>query len=210
MPRKFNADVFQDMFDVSDETFEKLGIYHDLLLKWQKSINLVSRNTIEESWHRHFADSAQLSAFLSSKHKVIADLGCGAGFPGLVLAIMHPEINMNLIESDERKCLFMRTVSRETDTDVAIHNMRIEDATNRITPDLITARALASLGSLLDYARPWLEVRDDLECLFLKGAQADQEVEDARSAYVFDVERYVSKTSDAASVLYLKAIRPCA
>ena len=210
MPRKFNTDAFRDMFDVSEQTFEKLGIYHDLLLKWQKSINLVSQNTLAESWHRHFADSAQLSALLSSKHKVVADLGCGAGFPGLVLAIMHPEINMNLIESDERKCLFMRTVSRETDTDVAIHNMRIEDATNRIIPDLIIARALANLGSLLDYARPWLERKDDVECLFLKGAQAEKEVENARSSYVFDVERHVSKTSEDASVLHLKDIRSCA
>ena len=147
----------KQLIDISDVTLEKLGIYHALLLKWNKAINLVSPKTIDQAWHRHFIDSAQLLPLIPPEAKIYADLGCGGGFPGLVLAIMHPDLEVHLVESDERKCQFMRTVARETETKVTIHTKRIEDAHDDFCPDFVTARALSSLEQLLTYCLPWAQ-----------------------------------------------------
>ncbi len=197
--------------DVSRESQEKLEIYHALLVKWQRAINIVSPKTIDQAWVRHFADSAQVEPFIKrdvsrESPLVFADLGCGGGFAGLVLAIMRPDLKVHLVESDERKCQFMRTVSRETNVDVMVHNSRIEACTDDIRPDIVTARALADLGSLLGYIEPWFVANPDLECVFHKGARADEEVELARDLYAFDLEKYKSKTDSMGCILHLKNI----
>ncbi|MEM7650507.1 MAG: 16S rRNA (guanine(527)-N(7))-methyltransferase RsmG [Pseudomonadota bacterium] len=192
--------------EVSRETGEKLKIYHALLLKWQKAINLVSRKTIDEAWIRHFADSAQIEAHVSRESGVVVDMGSGAGFPGMVLAIMKPELKVHMIESDERKCEFLRTVSRETNVDVSVHASRIEEGYNLIKPDIVIARALSDLSSLLEYVMPWAEVNPDLECVFLKGAQAKQEIEAAKELYDFTVNTNPSKTDSEGCILKIKNI----
>ena len=101
--------------NVSRETMERLKIYQKLLEEWQKKINLVSSSTLPSLWKRHFEDSLQLLPYLPEKKGSIIDLGTGAGFPGLVLAIVLPEkLKVTLVESDFKKCLFLETVSRET------------------------------------------------------------------------------------------------
>lgn len=203
--------------NVSRESVDRLEIYHTQLLKWQRAINIVSPKTIDDAWVRHLADSAQIEQFVpretSGEKIVLADLGCGGGFPGLVLAMMRPDIEYHLIESDERKCQFMRTVSRETklpesNVDITVHNQRIEDAIEGISPNIVTARALADLKSLLDYVVPWFLVEPDLECIFLKGANAGAEIEKARQLYSFDCEQHPSLTNADARILHLKNIRP--
>jgi len=195
--------------DVSRETREKLEIYHALLLKWQKAINLISPKTIDEAWIRHFVDSAQIAKYVSRESKTIADLGSGAGFPGLVLAMLRPDLNIHLVESDERKCQFLRTVSRETSVDVTVHNVRIEDATNGISPDIVTARALADLTLLLEYVQPWVEANPALSCLFLKGARAEAELSEARErGFAFDSTLHVSLTDPQARIVNLQNIIP--
>ena len=155
----YTEDDIQGLFDVSRETLEKIRIYHTLLLKWNKAINLVSPKTISESWHRHFIDSAQVSQFIPSDIRVYADLGCGGGFPGLVIAMMRPDLDVHLVESDERKGQFMRSVSRETSlNNVTIHTKRVEAVIDDFAPDFVTARALASLGVLFDYVFPWVSL----------------------------------------------------
>ena len=141
--------------NVSRETLDKLEQYHALLLKWQGSINLVSPNTIPDAWERHFLDSLQLLEYIPEDCKTLFDFGSGAGFPGLVLACAHSDIDVHVIESDQRKCSFMRTVSRETKTPINIHNMRIESFNSDAVPGVITARALASLHDLCTYIVPW-------------------------------------------------------
>lgn len=196
--------------DVSRETREKLETYHALLLKWQKAINLVSSKTVDEAWIRHFADSAQIERHIpfdvSRESRTLVDLGSGAGFPGLVLAIMRPDLKVRLIESDERKCQFLRTVSRETNVDVVVHNSRIEDVQNDICPDIIMARALADLKTLLGYIEPWVLASPKLECLFLKGARADEELDCAREAFFFDCEQFPSVSDPQARILHLRNI----
>jgi 16S rRNA (guanine527-N7)-methyltransferase len=131
--------------------------YQALLVKWQEKINLVSPTTIQDSWKRHFEDSLQLLPLVPEGAKTLYDLGCGAGFPGLVLAMARPDLAVTLVESDAKKCAFLTAVSRETGVQVTIQNSRIEAATATLPPpDIITARALASLEKLFDLAHPWL------------------------------------------------------
>lgn len=109
------------------------------------------------------------------------DFGSGGGFPGLVLAMLYPEaLSVHLVESDQKKCSFMAAVSRETNTPVSIHNVRIENLQTSAVPDIITARALADLGLLLDYAAPWAARNPDLVLVLPKGERFAQEIEKNR------------------------------
>lgn len=205
----YTKDDFQKLFDVPAEMFESIETYHALLLKWNKAINLVSPKTLNESWHRHIIDSAQVEKFIPQKTKtetkIYADLGCGGGFPGLVIAMMRPELDVHLVESDERKCQFMRSVARETALiNVTIHTKRIEDVIDDITPDLITARALASLDKLFDYILPWTAQSPDLRMVFMKGQKAEEEITEAQKRYHFDHKSTQSITDENAHILEIK------
>lgn len=194
---------------VSRETLGRLRQYHALLLKWQEKINLISPNTVSQSWGRHFEDSAQIAPLLPVDSYALYDLGSGAGFPGLVLAMMRSDISVTLIESDAKKCAFLQTVSRETNTGVAIQNVRIESAAQALpAPDLITARALSSLSELLDYAAPWLAQKPDMVFVFPKGTGAGDEIKAAKAAgWSFDLTEIKSETEAGARILCLKTVR---
>ena len=145
-------DVFQNTFErhgfyVSRETLEKMNTYGHLLLKWQKTINLVGPTTLTDVPERHFFDSAQMFRYITNVDCKLADMGSGAGFPGMVLAMLGVK-EVHLIESDIRKATFLREVSRETQTPVTIHDKRVEDC-DIPNLDVITARALAPLSDLL-------------------------------------------------------------
>ncbi|HRO50259.1 MAG TPA: 16S rRNA (guanine(527)-N(7))-methyltransferase RsmG, partial [Hyphomicrobium sp.] len=150
MPRIRSAEAFREVFGVSRETADRLAVYEGLLRTWQRTINLVSPATLEDAWHRHFADSAQLLNFSPLDAKNWLDLGSGAGFPGLVLAILlaerAPEAHMTLVESDSRKAAFLREVARKTGVAVEIRVERSENTATQAKSqirDAITARALA-------------------------------------------------------------------
>jgi 16S rRNA (guanine527-N7)-methyltransferase len=180
--------------NVSREIWDKLTLYRALLDKWQNAFNLVSASTLPQAWERHFADSAQLLPHIPDDAKVLADLGSGAGFPGMVLAILHPELEVHLIESDEKKSQFLRTVSRETQTPVIIHNSRIENMVSQVQPDVVTARALAHLSQLLEYCLPWAANNPEMVMLFLKGEQAADEVATAKGRFKFNYKTLPSLT----------------
>lgn len=199
---------FTKSLNVSRETIERLEIYYQLLIKWQRAINLVSPTTIPDAWNRHFVDSAQILPLIPARVITIADLGCGGGFPGLVLAILEPRFEMHLIESDEKKCQFMRNVSRETNTPVTIHNKRIEHVYDDVRPDMVSARALASLERLLGYCKPWRQTNPALEYLFLKGVKADNELAEACELYDFSCDSYPSETDPQAQILHIRDVRP--
>lgn len=186
---------------LNSEDKAKLQPYADLLVKWQKTINLVSKNTLEDLWARHFEDSAQLSQYIT-KNANVMDLGSGGGFPGMVLALLRPDIDMTLIESDTRKCAFLQNVSRETSiNNVTVLNERIENVSRETSVDYITARALASVEKLLEFSEPFIKQSPELICLFLKGEKANLELEEASNTYVFDIEKIDSQTSDVAKIL---------
>ena len=191
----------------SEKTIENLKIYEDTLKKWQKKINLISPSTVSNIWERHIMDSAQLYPLLSKQEQCILDLGSGAGFPGLVLAIMDKyegkgKWSIHLVESDTRKCVFMQEIGRLCQLNIFIHNCRIESMPP-LQADVITARALKETKTLLHYVQPFL--KPDTFCLFLKGENADLELNWAANEYNFIVEKIPSLTQGS-SILKIMEI----
>ena len=180
---------------------EKLDGYEALLKKWQRSINLVSRNTIDDARFRHIDDSLQVVQYVPESAKVLFDFGSGAGFPGLVIAMARPDVKVSLVESDQRKCTFLSTVSRETSTPVTVVNQRIESAALDSIPDVLSARALASLDKLFGFALPYARQNSDLVMLFMKGERADEEIAEAQINYSFECEKIQSETEASACIL---------
>jgi 16S rRNA (guanine527-N7)-methyltransferase len=160
---------------VSHETFERLKLYVGLVQKWTKSINLVSKRDHDLIWPRHVLDSLRLLPLIPKGISGGVDLGSGAGFPGLILALATG-IPFDLVESDRRKAAFLVEAQRVTGAPVKVHCARIEDLRLPLTP-LVTARALAPLATLLAYAQRLLAPGG--VALFLKGAQAAQEIAEA-------------------------------
>ena len=181
---------FAEAFGVSRETLDRLEIYEDVLKRWQKAVNLVGPGTLDQVWHRHFADSAQLLWFAPKEAEAWLDLGSGAGFPGLVVAILLAEQGqgrVTLIESDRRKAAFLSEVARQTGVPVEICCERIEKTATqaKFAPvDVITARALAPLDRLLGLAWPFFG--DGTVALFLKGRGIEGEIGDASRAWTFE------------------------
>ncbi len=193
--------------DVSRETIESLKHYEALLLKWNPKINLVSKATLNQIWERHILDSAQI--FKQSDQKTVnwLDIGSGGGFPGMVLAILSkqfaPDRMITLVESDQRKCAFLRTVARETDCKVQILSERVEKLTS-MNADVLTARALADLSKLLEFAN--LHLSPSGTCLFLKGVNWKKEVQAAQDSWRFEYEAIKSETSEEAVILRINGI----
>lgn len=221
-------DDFASVFGVSRETTDRLVAYAALLDKWQRTINLVAAGTLTEVWRRHFADSAQLLDIGRARRAGRAewawiDLGSGAGFPGLIVAVLAAEClagpqRVTLVDSDARKCAFLREAVRAM-TPVAesklrpvavdIRNARIETVANqlRVGPtDVVSARALAPLPRLLDLSGALLS--SGAIGLFPKGREAAAEIEAARAAghWSFEVERIASVTESDASVLVVSKV----
>ena len=172
--------------DVSRETNERLHIYAKLLRTWNPKINLVAPSTIDDLWSRHFADSAQLYALAPEVFDHWVDFGSGGGFPGLVIAILAQErtgtSRVTLIESDARKSAFLRTVLRETGVAATVITKRIE-AVQPLSTSVVSARALAPLSKLLEFAH--LHLSETGVALLQKGQNWEKEMPDAKSAWQF-------------------------
>lgn len=207
-----SPESFQRTFEISRETLDRLKTYAQLLVRWQKAINLVAPSTLSDLWHRHFADSAQLWRYRPPEARVWLDIGSGAGFPGLVLAILGAEAGAThhiLIESDSRKAAFLREVGRETGITVDILGMRIENpqtCAKVSAVDCITARALAPLPRLLEMSAPYFS--PSTLGLFLKGRDVAVEIEQAAESWRFAYELKPSVTDRDARVVLLKALKP--
>ena len=201
---KFSSHVF-----VSRETYNRLCLFQKILIKWQKSINLISKNTIENTWERHFLDSAQLYKFVRDIEGNIIDFGSGAGFPGMVLAIMGKK-NIHLVESDYKKCIFLKEIAMLTETDITIHNCRIEEL-NFINVDLVTCRALASLKNLIHYVEVFINKslggrRQYPKLLFLKGKSYFSEIIELSKIKKISFEEYPSITDKDGRILYISKV----
>ncbi len=192
---------------VSRETIADLAMYEELLSKWNRTINLVSRTTLSEAWQRHFLDSAQLFRYITKDTRLWADLGSGAGFPGLVVATLAkhtwPRLRFVSVESDQRKAEFQRAVVRSLNLNAEIVADRIE-AVAPLEANIVSARALAPLTTLLGYAKHHLS--ENGKAVVLKGTGFQKEIEAAKRQWTFDIEIDPSKTEDGAAILALGGI----
>ena len=185
--------------NVSRETHQRLAAYAELVIKWSNKINLVSKADKDDVWGRHVLDSAQLMQHAPKGAIHWLDLGSGGGFPGLVLAILEANrTDFTLVEADTRKCAFLRSACLELSIEATIVNERIE-ALDPIQADVITARALAPVATLLEYASAHLKPSGFL--LFPKGAKVEDELTAARNHWNMEVEKIQSITENAGTIL---------
>lgn len=191
-------------FNVSRETLRALEEFVLLLEKWNSSINLIGKSTLDKIWQRHVLDSAQLLRYIPSKQPlVITDFGSGAGFPGIILGIISNH-TIHLIESDKRKAAFLQQASMIVPGKIFVHNKRIE-AISPWKSDIIMARALAPLDQLLTFAEPFCT--ESSSCLFLKGVKLEEELSLCKHYWKIDVSLHPSITSENASVVELRNIK---
>ncbi len=199
-----DAAAFQALTHATDAQMADLQRFLDLLTEGNAVMNLVGPATIPDFWNRHAWDSAQLLA-LAPDARTWADLGAGAGFPGLVLAILLKGVDgarVHLVESMTKRCRFLRTVSEALDLPVEIHNVRAEDLS--LTVDIVTARACAPMSRLLGYARPYL--KRGAVGLFLKGQDVVSELEDAATSWKFSSRLEVSRSDPRGRIVEVKGL----
>ncbi len=194
---------------VSRETQERLESFVHLFLKWSKSINLVAPSTVDQLWKRHILDSLQLRNVMDISGRWI-DLGSGGGFPGIVTAILLAEGGrgwIDLVESNHKKCGFLRMALAETGGLGAVHPVRIEDASHTLpAPDYISARALAELHVLFDYVQPWATKNPRLKLIFHKGRDYRSEVDKARGRWDFDLVEHQSVVETDSVILEIASL----
>lgn len=190
--------------NVSRETFQRLLLYEKLLIEYNKKINLISRSSNEEIWVRHFLDSAQLFSLLNNlESSSIIDVGSGAGFPGMVLAILGLP-SLTLLDSRHKRCDFLKNVSRETKTDVNIVWGRVETCSQKYA--VIIARAVASITKFLDLTQNIRKKHSTI--VLLKGGKSNDEIEEAKRKWHFTITMKNSITSSTGRVLVLNNIQP--
>lgn len=198
---------FTGRVDVSRETLAQLQVYAELLAKWQPAQNLISNSTVDDMWRRHFLDSAQMYAPIRArygdKELNFMDIGSGAGFPGLVLSIMGLG-KAHMVESNNKKCIFMGHVSRDASADSVILNKRIEELDD-FPLDFITSRACATISQLLDWSGKFIKPHTEL--WLLKGTIVDDELTEALKSWNMKSERYPSLSDETGCILRLYDIK---
>ncbi|WP_457299314.1 16S rRNA (guanine(527)-N(7))-methyltransferase RsmG [Phyllobacterium sp. P5_D12] len=187
---------------------DNLNGFEEIFRKWSAAINLASPSTLDQLWERHIVDSAQLFDMAPNALKWL-DLGSGGGFPGIILAILlkqRPGSSIDLVESNGKKAAFLRTAIGQFSTPGTVHAMRIDAAWAKIAPpDIITARALASLSGLFTLAEPWLS--RGAVALFQKGRDYRREIEESRDAWSFDLVERESAVDKDSVVLQISNLR---
>jgi 16S rRNA (guanine527-N7)-methyltransferase len=195
--------------NVSRETIGRLDLYADLIFKWQKAINLVAPSTLPTLWTRHISDCAQL-AELGVEHRKWVDLGSGAGFPGLVIAILSLDrggTTVHLVESDQRKASFLKEAIRITGAPAVVSAARVEAVLPGLVGEVtaVTARAFAALLDLLEMAEPLLTTATT--GFFPKGQTLDSELERAAQIFDFDAELVPSRTDTTGRIAIIRRLR---
>ena len=202
-----DVEFFIKKFNVSRETIEKLKKYKDFLLISNKYLNLIGKTTENQIFTRHFADSAQIYDIIDDKSEII-DLGSGAGFPGVLLRILMDDKkisgNITLIDKSSKKCKFLQDLSDKLSLTLKIANLKIENYKfDKIST--VVSRAFKKTIDIIDIL---LRNNDKIRNIILiKGKTYQQELEDAKKKYTFDVEKFRSITSDESYILKISNIR---
>ena len=202
-----DVEFFIKKFNVSRETIEKLNKYRDFLASSNKLLNLIGKTTENHIFSRHFTDSAQIYDLIEDRSEII-DLGSGAGFPGVILKILMDynkiDGNITLIEKSPKKCKFLQDLTDKLDLKIKIVNLKIENfKLNKIST--IVSRAFKNTVDTMDIL---FKNNDKIESIILlKGKTYQQELEDAKKKYTFDVEKFRSITSDESFILKITNIK---
>lgn len=195
---------FQKAANVSRETLDRFRVYHDLLLTWQKKINLIGPGTEKDIWGRHFLDSAQILGLVNEvgpkKKRSWLDIGAGAGFPGLVLSLLG-EDKVFLVEPNPKKCAFLRAVIRKTGARAEVLQSKVQDL-SPFPVDIVTSRALAPVEQLLEWGAPFLA--EGGEIWLLKGETGDQELTLAMKNNNMKSEIFQSLTDKSGKILRIR------
>jgi len=203
---EFGPADFAARTGVSHETLARLKAYAGMLADWNARHNLVSRSSLDDLWQRHFWDSAQLAPLIPQEARSLVDLGSGAGFPGLVLAVMLADrLKVTLFEATAKKCAFLRAAADRMGVPVAIENARMERPPRRAF-DVITARACAPLPKLLGYAHNFTGPNG--VCLFLKGQNLGAELTEAHKSWKMKTRQIPSQTSASGVILEVRELSP--
>jgi 16S rRNA (guanine527-N7)-methyltransferase len=193
---------------VSRETFERLVAFEAAFLRWNRVTNLVAPSTLPDIWERHVLDSAQLLP-LGGEARHWLDLGSGGGFPGIVLAILfkdRPGGFVHLVESNRKKASFLQSVIGQLDLPARVHPVRIETAASIVGDvEIVTARALASLGELFGFAEPWIS--RGARALFHKGRDYRREVEETIHNWESELIEHPSAVDRSSVILEIRALR---
>jgi 16S rRNA (guanine527-N7)-methyltransferase len=202
---EFGPEDFAAKTGVSRETLARLKAYADVLVDWNARHNLVAKSTLPDLWQRHFWDSAQLAPLIPPSARTLADLGSGAGFPGLVLAAIRPDLSVTLHEATTKKCAFLQLAAERMGIPITIQNARLEDLPiSRF--DVIAARALAPLPQLLGYAQNF--AGPNSVCLFLKGQNVGAELTEAHKYWNIKASQVPSQTDPSAAIVVVRELGP--
>ena len=201
----FGAEAFAAATGADPVQMRDLEVFRGLLGDWSERMNLVGPSAMAEFWGRHAFDSAQLLA-LAPKALTWADLGAGAGFPGLVLAILlkgRPGAAVHLVESMAKRCRFLQAVVDELALPAQVHNARAESLS--LTVDIVTARACAPMPRLMEFAWPYL--RKGATALFLKGQDVDAEMAEATTSWDFQAQLLPSRSNASGRIVQVSKVR---
>jgi len=195
---------------VSRETVARLDRFAELLLDWQSRMNLIAASTVPVLWTRHIADSLQLLAIAPAARKW-ADLGSGAGFPGLPIACALADqtlAEVHLIESNNKKAAFLREAVRVTGAPAVVHAERVADFARGIRDplDAVTARAVAPLSELLSIAYPLL--KNGAQGLFAKGQDVEAELTQATKCWSIQASLVPSRTDPKSRIVVIRKAKP--
>jgi 16S rRNA (guanine527-N7)-methyltransferase len=188
-----------EQFNVSRETFEKLIFYKNLLIKWQKSINLVSRGTLEHFWTRHVLDSLQIIEYIRGSR--VLDIGSGGGFPGMIIALCG-DLDVTCVEADGRKMAFLEEIARLARINVKLKNIRIERLED-FDFDTVCARGFSSLVELVSLASIFSKQKYGV---FLKGMKAQTELSEANKIFDFKYDIFDSKSDKKGCIVVVSEI----
>lgn len=206
MKNKLDILLHNNLNDVSRETEKKINQYYDLVIKWNRQINLVSNNDINYLWERHFLDCIELAKILqqNNDNKVLVDFGSGAGFPSIIIAIFNKNLKIKLIESISKKANFLEEVNRILDLNLEIYNKRIEQISN-LEADIITSRAFADIDNTLEYAQ--YHSTQSTEIYTFKGKKLSIELDKAFNRWDFRYDVHESKILNQANIVNIRNIK---
>ncbi|MES2677282.1 MAG: 16S rRNA (guanine(527)-N(7))-methyltransferase RsmG [Pseudomonadota bacterium] len=189
-------------YPISQIEIEKLQSFVVMLLQYNQQYNLIGESTVQDVWHRHILDSAQLLQYIPNKNLVVGDFGSGAGFPAIVLSILGVK-EIHLIEKSFRKCEFLSLAAQVSDHKIIIHQKKVEEIKD-LTFDIATSRAFAPLDKLIKTVKPFL--KPDGYGIFLKGKSFENEINLAKKHNKFHHTAHASLTSQESKVLVINNI----